>query len=548
MGATLAIYLLLRLINMPKNGAYCWVGPIQVTEIIKIIAILYFSYLFTSKKITGKRKILLASIYMCINIVGSLIINEMGSLLIMIIVYAIYFMMFVKSPKVIITYFSAIVISGLVLFGLTTVFMKGLTDRIIDRVNVWINPNIDPLGIGQQALKAKEAIILGGLFGTKQKIVVPEIETDYVFVGIAMKLGIVFCFLILIMFVIFLINGAVEYIKARTEFHSALIIGCIYYIFVQTIIMIGGSTGIIPMTGVTVPLISKGGTSLCITMMMIGIIIGTHYKNYDLEIQEDNDCIDIIEPVKEGKVHIMRKELGEDKKDVFCRSELGNRKENQDEIFVDTDLGIYAIFDGMGGGTKGGEASERLRELVEDRISKLIINDYEEEILIEKVQNIIKELSDDFYREYNKINFQYGATIAMAIDYNNKFLLFNAGDSRIYSLSNDTIRLETVDHNMAWIALRDGMSEEEVKKRKLSSRLLRYVGVENLTIDVHSISNNTKALLLATDGLYASLSDEEILDAFTNNGSAEEILNKLIDESLSRDGKDNTSGICLINR
>ena len=97
LGTTLIVYLILATLAVAVRGTKAWLLGVQVTEIIKIIAILYFSYLLINKKLTEIKKMIYATIFVAINVLGSLLINELGSLLVMLIVYVVYLMLFIKS-------------------------------------------------------------------------------------------------------------------------------------------------------------------------------------------------------------------------------------------------------------------------------------------------------------------------------------------------------------------------------------------------------------------------------------------------------------------
>ncbi|MCL2456377.1 MAG: putative lipid II flippase FtsW [Defluviitaleaceae bacterium] len=147
-----------------------------------------------------------------------------------------------------------------------------------DRVQAWLDPWADPSGTGYQVIQSLYAVASGGWFGlgignSRQASFIPEPQNDMIFAIIIEELGLIGAGLILILFAIFIWRGIVIAIKAPDVFGSMIAIGIVFAIASQTIINVGVVTNTIPNTGVTLPFISYGGTSLLVTMALAGVLL-----------------------------------------------------------------------------------------------------------------------------------------------------------------------------------------------------------------------------------------------------------------------------------
>ena len=154
------------------------------------------------------------------------------------------------------------------------------------RVMAWMDPFIDPLEAGFQTIQSLYAIASGGLFGlgigqSRQSSFIPEPQNDMIFAIIVEELGLVGAGLILILFGILIWRGILVALNAPDTFSSMLAIGIVFAIAFPMIINIAVVTNTIPNTGVNLPFISYGGTSLMVTMALTGILlnISRHAKS-----------------------------------------------------------------------------------------------------------------------------------------------------------------------------------------------------------------------------------------------------------------------------
>jgi cell division protein FtsW len=147
-----------------------------------------------------------------------------------------------------------------------------------DRITAWLDPWSDPLRIGFQTINSLYAVATGGWFGlgigeSRQASFLPEPQNDMIFAIIVEELGLIGASVILILFAIFIWRGINVAMKAPDTFSSMLAIGIVLAIGFQAVINVGVVTNTIPNTGVTLPFISYGGTSLVISMALAGVLL-----------------------------------------------------------------------------------------------------------------------------------------------------------------------------------------------------------------------------------------------------------------------------------
>ena len=146
------------------------------------------------------------------------------------------------------------------------------------RVAMWRNPWSDPLDKGYQIIQALLAISSGGLFGvglgqgTPEKI--PMYYNDFIFAVICEQLGLLFGLFLLAVYAALIVRSVHVALRSRRSFDLLLGCGVAALLGIQTFMIVGGVIKMIPLTGVTMPFISYGGSSLISCMAMIGIVHG----------------------------------------------------------------------------------------------------------------------------------------------------------------------------------------------------------------------------------------------------------------------------------
>lgn len=159
-----------------------------------------------------------------------------------------------------------------------------------DRVAIWQNPWQDAQGVGYQLVQALIAIGSGGLFGTGLGLGMPRnvplYHSDFIFASIAEEFGLIFCIGLLAIYLLIILRGLIVAMNARTSFHSLTAFGLVAILGLQTLLIVGGNTKMLPLTGVTLPLVSYGGSSLVATFFSMGVLLGISSLNAEDEARD----------------------------------------------------------------------------------------------------------------------------------------------------------------------------------------------------------------------------------------------------------------------
>jgi cell division protein FtsW len=146
----------------------------------------------------------------------------------------------------------------------------------IERIRCFVDPWVDPQNTCFQTVRSLEAISAGGLFGTglgNDKIVVPQDVNDFIFSVIAQQMGIVGGLVVIALFVAFGYAGIRTAVRAPDTFGSLMAAGITAWICFQALINIGVVVAVIPVTGITLPFVSAGGSSLTVSLAAVGVLL-----------------------------------------------------------------------------------------------------------------------------------------------------------------------------------------------------------------------------------------------------------------------------------
>ena len=274
----LLVLVLIPGIGKIRNGSRSWFGigsfGIQPSEFIKLsLLILISKYLSNSNKdiksfIKGILPVLLV-----LGLVFFLIMLQPDFGTGMIIVLSVLSLLFIAGCNMKFFFIAGVVgIIGIVILILIAPYRM---DRIISFINPWS----DPLGTGFQIIQSLYAIGPGGLFGlglfnSRQKhFYLPEPQTDFIFSIISEELGVIGIILVVSFFIFIMICGINISLNSKNLFSKYLSFGITFQIIIQSIMNLMVVVGLIPVTGVTLPFLSYGGSSLLITLCSIGVLL-----------------------------------------------------------------------------------------------------------------------------------------------------------------------------------------------------------------------------------------------------------------------------------
>ena len=278
----LLILVLIPGIGVVRNGSRSWFGigsfGIQPSEAMKIAIIIYTSkYLSDNKKAYKKIKTILPPV-MVTGIAFLLIMLQPDFGTGFILVMSVIAILFASGVNMKYFYiFGALGISGVIL-------LIAIAPYRIDRITSFINPWNDPLGTGFQIIQSLYAIGPGGLLGfgflnSRQKhFYLPEPQTDFIFSIICEEFGVFGALVVIVCFSIISYLILKLALEQDNLFNKYIIFGLGFQIIFQTILNLSVVVGLIPVTGVTLPFISYGGSSLLVTMTSVGIILNLSKK------------------------------------------------------------------------------------------------------------------------------------------------------------------------------------------------------------------------------------------------------------------------------
>jgi cell division protein FtsW len=265
-------------VGVERNGATRWLvfGPVSVqpSEFAKLAVIIYIAAWLASRgKDINQFSLGFVPFVLLLGVVGGLVIAEpdMGTTIIIFVTASTLF--FVAGAPL--SHLALLIGVGSVI-SYAVVLQR---DYQLDRLALFVNPNSDPDGGGFQIIQLLVALGSGGPLGEgwgegRQKFFyVPGAHTDGVFAILGEELGFFGLMAIMGLFAFFIYRAALVTIRSRDRFSMLLCIGVIAWISAQTLINIGGITRTIPLTGVPLPFLSYGGSSLIMVMAAVGVLL-----------------------------------------------------------------------------------------------------------------------------------------------------------------------------------------------------------------------------------------------------------------------------------
>ena len=261
---------------------------IQPSEFVKIVFVFFVAS--SLKKSTEFKNVVITTAIAAAHVLILVLSTDLGAALILFVVYLVMLYVATQQPLY--------ALAGLGAGGLAAVIGYNLFAHIKVRVAAWQDPFATYSDGGYQVAQSLFAIGTGSWFGMGlcqgSPDMIPVAETDFIFSAIAEELGLVFALCLILICVscyVMFLNIAME---IRNRFYKLIALGLgTCYIF-QVFLTIGGVTKFIPSTGVTLPLVSYGGSSMLSTMIMFGIIQGLYI------IREDEE--EIIEKKRERAI------------------------------------------------------------------------------------------------------------------------------------------------------------------------------------------------------------------------------------------------------
>lgn len=291
MGLYMFTLIFAKAVGNAKNWIIIGGFSIQTSEVNKLLYILIMAGILGGVENPSRKRIGFSFLVTLSNLFFLALQSEFGTILLLLVVFPVYLLLFVPDLRVVcgtllgyvgtgaavagigqlITNMAA-KWAGFASLGLVKFFLNNY-NKIANRFVYWLNPEKDPMGLGYQMIKAKEAILLGGWFGTNSITNLPVKTSDMVFPALIERCGIIVAVLVLVVIVLLWLEGIRVFIQKKDKYHRAVCAGIVFMLFYQALIIVAGSCGMCPLTGITLPFISSGGSSLLVSAVMIGIVI-----------------------------------------------------------------------------------------------------------------------------------------------------------------------------------------------------------------------------------------------------------------------------------
>ena len=287
LGLALLMMPLLPSIGRNINGSRIWVslGPVnfQPGEFAKIVLAIFFaSYLTEKRQLLGMAlwrvgplrlpeprhlgPVLLA---WGASMVVMLAERDLGSSLLFFALFMV--MLWVATER------AAYLVFGGALFAGGAVLAWQTFSHVSERVEVWLDPWSDRAGQGYQVSEAAFALAWGGIDGTGPGLGnpgrIPAVETDFIFAAIGEELGLLGATAVVAAFVLMVGAGLRIALRAENPFDKLLAVGLTAILGLQSFIIIGGVIRLVPLTGITLPFVSYGGSSLLANYILLALLL-----------------------------------------------------------------------------------------------------------------------------------------------------------------------------------------------------------------------------------------------------------------------------------
>jgi cell division protein FtsW (lipid II flippase) len=254
----------------------------QPSEPLKLLLIIFLSaYLANRLPVTFNfARLIIPSFILFLSALGILIAqHDLGTASIFVILYIAIIFLASNRRRMLIVGGTFLATAGLLGYKLYHVIQI--------RVNAWLNPWLDPAGGSYQIIQSLLAFAAGGVFGRGPGLgnpgLVPIAHSDFITAAIGEEYGLIGTFALFVLLSLFAMRGVKIAISAKNQYQRYLAAGITTYLIAQSILIIGGNLRLLPLTGVTLPFISYGGSSL-ITSFIAGLLLLMISNDQDEEI------------------------------------------------------------------------------------------------------------------------------------------------------------------------------------------------------------------------------------------------------------------------
>ena len=282
-----ALLLLPMLVGTEKYGSKLWVGigsfSFQPGEFAKILIVLFLAFYLAANrealsvsmrqvgpfKVPRIRMLLPLLIMWGISLLLVVFERDLGSALLFFVFFVI--MLFVSTGRV-----SYVVVSFLLL-AVGGAFCYRFFGHVQTRINIWLDPWSDAQGGGYQIVQSLYSLADGGLVGTGigkgLPTYIPVVESDFIFSAVGEEMGLLGSSAVLVLFLLLCVRGFATAARAKSDSSAFAAVGLTSALGFQAFLIVGGVTKFLPLTGVTLPFMSQGGTSLLASFIIVALLL-----------------------------------------------------------------------------------------------------------------------------------------------------------------------------------------------------------------------------------------------------------------------------------
>ncbi|MDR1327345.1 MAG: putative lipid II flippase FtsW [Heliobacteriaceae bacterium] len=284
----LAIVVVLALVDFTPlgvmvNGAKRWISilgfQLQPSEFAKPAVVLLLAYAFKDNSALFDSRKWLSAFVPILLMIGFTYMQPNLSMVILLLATSV--VMYLCAGGSMKLFFSLV---GVGIAGLITAAATVIKPYQMQRLKTWTNPEIDPLGAGYNIIQSLIAFASGGLSGAgygasiQKMSYLPECHTDFIFAVIAEEFGFMGCMLIIGLFFTFIHRGFLIAARCSDMYGKLLAVGLTFSIGFQAFMNMAVASSFLPTTGVPLPFISYGGSSLIVSLWMVGILLNISKK------------------------------------------------------------------------------------------------------------------------------------------------------------------------------------------------------------------------------------------------------------------------------
>lgn len=279
----LVLFVMLIVFGQEVNGAKLWIrlGPIQYepVELIKLFIVFFLAaYLAETADVIARAKTW--SIRANLKYLGPLFLGwgvsmaililqrDMGMAALLLFTFAV--LLYAATRRV------DLLIGSFVVFGGVAAWAAHHYTYVGTRIAVWRNPFADPLGAGYQAAQGYYSLAAGGVLGTGYRLghprFIPDAGTDYIYAALSEEFGLIGAIVVLGLFLL-LVRRVLDVATTQPDLYTRLLaVGLSATLGFQVFIIVGGVIGLFPLTGITLPFISYGGSSLVANFILVSLV------------------------------------------------------------------------------------------------------------------------------------------------------------------------------------------------------------------------------------------------------------------------------------